>query len=423
MSYLGILLNGYNQVDDNGSELPQRSILNFTGSVVISDNPSTGATDIEIVTGGTSAITDLTTDVIATGPGVASATVQAIRGRTVASTLPSDGALLVYDSPTSTWNPRAASGDVTLDAAGSFTVVGIQTYPVSTAAPVSGDVMAWNSTGYWEPSSAAGGGISQLTGDITAGPGTGSQVAAIAAGVIVNNDVNASAAIAGSKIAPDFGAQVVTTSGKIRGGYFTVDTGTIATSGFARLAYGTQSIVRGLDTVATEKDILSLSAATTIQLGHQTSWDLVLRGGGVEVWGTNGTTVYAGGGGSTVTAFTSASVANAVPVIGNGSAWGSVNGTATQAMADSDQTLAASKYKLTRLITTGAITATRTVIYPVATDDEGYMKVVTNSCTSGGPDAIVVASGANPATVTIALGKTAMVWIDANGVTRLTADL
>ena len=136
MSFLGILFNGYNQVDDNGSELPQRSILNFTGSVVISDNPSTGATDIEIVTGGTSAITDLTSDVIATGPGVASATVQAIRGRTVASTLPSDGGLLVYDSPTSTWNPRAASGDVTLDAAGSFTVVGIQTYPVSRAVSV-----------------------------------------------------------------------------------------------------------------------------------------------------------------------------------------------------------------------------------------------------------------------------------------------
>lgn len=215
MSYLGILLNGYNQVDDNGSELPQRSILNFTGAVVISDNPSTGATDIEIVTGGTSAITDLTADVIAFGPGVASATVQAIRGRTVASTLPSDGALLVYDSPTSTWNPRAASGDVTLDAAGSFTVVGIQTYPVSTTAPISGDVMAWNTLGYWEPSSAAGGGISQLTGDITAGPGTGSQVAAIAAGVIVDNDVNASAAIAGTKIAPDFGSQTVQTTGQL----------------------------------------------------------------------------------------------------------------------------------------------------------------------------------------------------------------
>lgn len=215
MSFLGILFNGYNQVDDNGSELPQRSILNFTGSVVISDNPSTGATDIEIVTGGTSAITDLTSDVIATGPGVASATVQAIRGRTVASTLPSDGAILLYDSPTSTWNPRAASGDVTLDAAGSFTVVGIQAYPVSTSAPISGDVMAWNTLGFWEPSSAAGGGISQLTGDITAGPGTGSQVAAIAAGVIVNADVNAAAAIAGTKIDPAFGAQNVSADGTL----------------------------------------------------------------------------------------------------------------------------------------------------------------------------------------------------------------
>lgn len=44
-------------------------------------------------------------------------------------------------------------------------------------------------------------GITQLTGDVTAGPGNGSQVAAIAAGVIVDADVNASAAIAATKIA------------------------------------------------------------------------------------------------------------------------------------------------------------------------------------------------------------------------------
>lgn len=46
-----------------------------------------------------------------------------------------------------------------------------------------------------------GGGINQLTGDITAGPGSGSQVASIAAGVIVNADINAAAAIAFSKLA------------------------------------------------------------------------------------------------------------------------------------------------------------------------------------------------------------------------------
>lgn len=398
MSFLGILFNGYNQVDDNGSELPQRSILNFTGSVVISDNPSTGATDIEIVTGGTSAITDLTSDVIATGPGVASATVQAIRGRTVASTLPSDGAILVYDSPTSTWNPRAASGDVTLDAAGSFTVVGIQAYPVSTSAPISGDVMAWNTLGFWEPSSAAGGGISQLTGDITAGPGTGSQVAAIAAGVIVDADINASAAIAGTKISPAFGAQNITATG-----YLGIGSATLPSAGTIRLDGAVTSWIKfvsgGVDYPLVDFAGSVVAWGTTAHYSDYGGYEVRLRPGGGAIVRSN------------------------APIIGDSSAWGSVNATATQAMADSNQTLAAAKYQATRLITTGGITADRTVIYPVATDDQGYRKVITNNCTSGGPYGLIVASGANPATVLVGLSKTCEVWIDSNGVTRLTADI
>jgi hypothetical protein len=51
-----------------------------------------------------------------------------------------------------------------------------------------------------------------LTGDVT-GSGTGSFTTAIGSGVVVNADINASAAIAGTKISPDFGSQgVLTTS-------------------------------------------------------------------------------------------------------------------------------------------------------------------------------------------------------------------
>jgi hypothetical protein len=52
-----------------------------------------------------------------------------------------------------------------------------------------------------------------LTGDITAA--ANSNTTAIAAGVIVDADVNASAAIAGSKISPNFVAQNITTTGDI----------------------------------------------------------------------------------------------------------------------------------------------------------------------------------------------------------------
>lgn len=241
MAYLASLIYGYRLVENDGSALPQRSTLNFKGTgVTATDNPSLGTTDVTITAGSSSGITDLVADVSATGPGVTTATVQGFRGRTVASTTPSDAGLYVYASPTSTWNPVVMTGDATMDRTGAVTVVGLQGYPVSTTAPLSGEVLAWDAgNGWWYPSASAGGGITQLTGDITAGPGTGSQVAAIAAGVIVNADVNASAAIAGTKISPDFGSQNVQTTGTLTvgaGGSGAIGTfGGGGSDGFARI--------------------------------------------------------------------------------------------------------------------------------------------------------------------------------------------
>lgn len=57
-------------------------------------------------------------------------------------------------------------------------------------------------TPQWTPLIVAGtGGITQLTGDVTAGPGNGSQAATIAAGTVTNTKINAAAAIAFSKLA------------------------------------------------------------------------------------------------------------------------------------------------------------------------------------------------------------------------------
>jgi hypothetical protein len=50
----------------------------------------------------------------------------------------------------------------------------------------------------------------------------------IAAGVIVNADVNASAAIAGTKIDPDFGAQAVVTTGNVTGARLVAADGTVS---------------------------------------------------------------------------------------------------------------------------------------------------------------------------------------------------
>ena len=61
-------------------------------------------------------------------------------------------------------------------------------------------------------------------------PSGGKVTVGVTSGSLVNSDVNASAAIAGTKIAPDFGSQNVATSGTLAAGATTV-TGNIAVSG------------------------------------------------------------------------------------------------------------------------------------------------------------------------------------------------
>ena len=64
--------------------------------------------------------------------------------------------------------------------------------------------------------------FSKVSGDVTV---NSSGVAAIGSGVIVNADINASAAIAGTKVSPNFGSQNVVTTGAVNsaGGTFTSD--------------------------------------------------------------------------------------------------------------------------------------------------------------------------------------------------------
>jgi hypothetical protein len=86
-----------------------------------------------------------------------------------------------------------------------------------------------------------------LTGDVT----SVGNATAIAAGVIVNADINASAAIAGTKISPDFGGQNVTIADKIIHGGDTntairfpaADTFTVETGGVERVEFGNTEVV------------------------------------------------------------------------------------------------------------------------------------------------------------------------------------
>jgi hypothetical protein len=88
-----------------------------------------------------------------------------------------------------------------------------------------------------------------LSGDVTV---SSTGVTAIGAGVIVNADVSASAAIAGTKVAPDFGSQAVVTTGTLGAG---------ATTLAGALTLGNNNIVAGTGAG------VKIGTATTQKLG------------------------------------------------------------------------------------------------------------------------------------------------------------
>jgi hypothetical protein len=130
----------------------------------------------------TAGITALTGDVTASGSGSVAATVVQIQGQTVSSGALTKGRFLMATS-TSNWAQTDLSGDVANSNAttGLITVTALQGFAVDTGAPGNGNVLTWNSgTSKWTATAPAGGsGITQLTGDVTAGPGTGSQAATV----------------------------------------------------------------------------------------------------------------------------------------------------------------------------------------------------------------------------------------------------
>ena len=68
------------------------------------------------------AITSLTGDVIASGPGAAASTVQKIQGSPISGTAPTDAQILVWVNATPAWTPVSVSGDATIADTGALTL-------------------------------------------------------------------------------------------------------------------------------------------------------------------------------------------------------------------------------------------------------------------------------------------------------------
>jgi hypothetical protein len=233
-----------------------------------------------------------------------------------------------------------------------------------------------------------------------------------ASSLIVNADVDAAAAVAGTKVAPDFGAQNVVTTGFVSIG--------ATPSSFGAIRLAANSAITAHDSGAGYYSVIT-GSGDAVYVGTNPAW-----GQQATVVNVYAATAVAIGTTAVTNFYFPAGGANESwkPITGSstGSSPYAVHGLGTQAMADANQTPAASVYQYKTIKTTGAITANRTLTVPNggATDAGGREFTLRNTCT--GAFGIVVSTGAGT-TVTVANGTTAILGIDSGGVYRVTADV
>jgi hypothetical protein len=202
---------------------------------------------------------------------------------------------------------------------------------------------------------------------------TGTGVRKVAAGVedaaaslVLNADVDAAAAIAGSKISPDFGAQDVKTTGA-----FYVAGKTWEVDGGGQMRWGN----------------------TVAPAGY------VFHDGGNFGW-------YESSAYQFFVDTTSFKVKS--PIKGSATPYG-VHAQAAVSMSDANHTAASSEYECGILLVTGTFTADRTLTLPApASHATAYFKMIRNKCTGAN---LVISTGAG-ATVTLAPSTSAVVICD-----------
>ena len=180
-----------------------------------------------------------------------------LQGKSVSTTAPTNGQVLKYNTTTSVWEPNTDNGiSSTLNSAN--ILVGNATN-VATAVAMSGDATMDNA-------GALTIGASKITS------------AKILDGSITNIDVNTSAAIAGTKINPDFGTQNVVTTGTLGSGAIT-SSGDIAANGGSLTTNQTTGNL--MNTTATTLNIGGAATTTNIGAASGTTYiqnDAVISG-------------------------------------------------------------------------------------------------------------------------------------------------
>ena len=187
-----------------GTATSTTNIPNLTGDISSVNTATTLATVNSNV--GTFGGTDAIPVVTVNGKGLVTG---------ITTVAPNNGTLTLATSGTGL--SGSASFTANQSGASSFTVTSNATNANTPSAIVardaSGNFSAGTITASLTGTATSTTNIPNLTGDVT----SSGNATSIAAGVIVNADVNASAAIAGTKINPDFGSQNTTTTGNVTG--------------------------------------------------------------------------------------------------------------------------------------------------------------------------------------------------------------
>ena len=220
----------------------------ITGELLIAPSGSLvfeGSTDDGFET--TLAVTNPTADRTITLPNTTGTVVTTGDNGTVTSAMIANGTIVNADI-----NASAAIADTKLDTISTAGKVS-NSATTATAANTASAIVARNADGNFAANVISASLLGNVTGDLT---GTASAIAdntvtsaKIVDGAIVNADVNASAAIAGTKISPDFGSQnIVTTGTSTASGFIPTGSG-VPTNGMYlpaanELAFATNSTER-----------------------------------------------------------------------------------------------------------------------------------------------------------------------------------
>jgi len=209
-----------------GGTLTGELLISPSGSLVFEGSSDDGFETII-------AVTNPTADRTITFPNVTGNVVTTGDSGTVTSTMILDGTILNADI-----NASAAIVDTKLDTIATADKVSLSALNIDGGTDIgsaleNGDLFIVDDGAGGTNRKAQAFRMAQLTysgvtGDITVASGG---TAAISAGVIVNADVNASAAIAGTKISPDFGSQNVTTTGTVTGASLSPTSSTVPSNG------------------------------------------------------------------------------------------------------------------------------------------------------------------------------------------------